>query len=193
MKGNKILLIFSLCIIILNLILIIQNRKLKNNIVNINKFTTSLTHKNKILKNSFIDFIQLQDSVKENFEIRSFNGQRNILLFRFSELYCRDCYLYIFDLLKEVFEDSLYNKIYIIADYSNKRNFNVFKKRYNLNKFNIINYYPDNLDQELDSRKSPYFFLLTNGKQKKFVFFPNRNEKEITKKYLLLIKKKYFQ
>ncbi len=169
-------------LVLLNILLMYKVHKGRIELYTLKQKTDYEINKyNKLIR----DFIKYEsNNVEMNFVNELTKNDGSILIFEFSELDCLDCYLYVFDYLKEVFGDTLDNKVIIYSDFKINRSFEVFKRQHGLKDYKITNIYPNVLMNVFNDYQSPCLFLYRKSGQVDFMYFPNQYNKENTLRYL---------
>lgn len=109
----------------------------------------------------------------------------NKLIFRIPEFSCSSGVNREMDNLAEFMKLNGKDKVIILTDFSNKRNYRIFKATFGSD-LQIIN--EVDLETPLDDLDSPYYFLLDREKKAHNIFYPLQSDNSYSLRYLETIR-----
>jgi len=134
------------------------------------------------LKDSLGNLLSLNDIWKD--------GQKQIIVCRFSESYCESCVDFSIKMVLHWVESIGKENILFLGTYRNNRIFNKTKPMYNIHNLTVYNTVALNLPAE--ELGYPYYFILNSDMTISDLFVPDKVTPTITNNYLRMINKRYF-
>lgn len=161
--------------------------KSENNQKNlIGRMQLQLANDFKLISNN----LQLIDSGNKKMNIKEVIGNTNITVFRITEHACDICYDYIMKQIKSFSKGLDPKQVLILVEVKKLREYRSFFKEQNTN----VTVYglEHKLDLLLEDSYAPYFFIVDSTLTIKHLFIPGKEQTEITNKYLLTVKNRYY-
>jgi hypothetical protein len=157
------------------------------NLLKVN-FNYSFTNNNILLSDVVMkDFANNMVLLKNKFK----PTQKYFLICRFSEYQCESCIKSAISILYRFSNSIGMDNVILLGTYQNNRIFNQQKATYDIHDFQVYNTASVNLP--IDKVNYPYYFILDNELRVSDVFMPDKAIPTLTREYLLLITKRYFQ
>ncbi|MDR2146922.1 MAG: hypothetical protein LBE91_10735 [Tannerella sp.] len=118
------------------------------------------------------------------------NGQKQMLVCRFSESHCESCVDYSIRQIHHWVDSIGKENLLFLGAYRNNKIFNKTKPLYNIHHLNVYNV--SSLNMPAEELGFPYFFILSSNMTVSNVFVPDKATPAITQNYLKMINKRYF-
>ena len=199
MKNKKYFLTISFILVFgFDIVLLSFNLKLKTDKDIVEKQNMNLIIKNnniqkQVLQSIFSDMKRWDDDRQlytstDTIKIDDLlNGQNKLVLW-FSQLNCRSCIDAQYEMLIEMIEDIGNDNVLLITTSSNARIISPFKRVNSISK----EVYSTNaeFDKGEMNLNIPCYFVIDKHKMISNVFYPDKDNKELTKRYLEIVAKK---
>ncbi|GAB6013570.1 hypothetical protein [Viscerimonas tarda] len=146
-----------------------------------------------ILNSNFqLDSIMIKDPLNNIIPMKEAFGceQKQMLVCRFSELYCESCVDFALQLFRHWTDSIGVENVLFLGAYRNNRIFNRTKPLYGIQNMNVYNV--SELNIPVEERGYPYYFILNYDLTISNVFIPDKATPSITNNYLKMINKRYF-
>lgn len=130
--------------------------------------------------------IELSNESGDRFSLNRLISNDKKLVFRYSELGCNVCVDSQLVFINKFIQKYGSDRFIMIANYSNLRNLNNFKK---LNSIDYEIYNCREISEFFDRTNMPYYFILDGSFNPKMFFFPDKLFVEDTKEYFEKIEK----
>ena len=149
-------------------------------------FTTNILN-----SNIQLDSVMIKDSLSNIIPLKKAfnNGQKQILVCRFSKMHCESCVNFSIQILRKWIDSIGMENVMFLGNYPNNRIFNRTKSLYGIQ--DMIVYNTSVLQIPAEELGYPYFFVLDNSLRISNVFVPDKATPNITNKYLKNIQKKF--
>ena len=194
MKTKIIFITLIVTLLLFNILLIVRYKQTEKRSISIEnvKNDDSSTMIEKLTEKQFLQ--QLSEGIFFDSDntpsMHSLYSDLPVLCFRFKETHCDACISTIIRHLSSMKEHFPSNGIVILSGYSNMRQFNAFAQTQKKT-FNVLN--ANRLLIPLDEQSDPYFFVLTKDEKVQNVFIPDEKDSKYTKRYLDLVRDKYWE
>jgi len=110
-------------------------------------------------------------------------------VFFHSELDCNSCVEEDITLINDFSNDIGSKNIILLASYNNKRDLHLFRR---INKINSFIYNTASVGLPIEELNLPFCFVINKNFKSECVFIPLKEDKSNFKRYLKIIKEKYF-
>lgn len=200
MTKKKILQIVIVLLILLDLFLLFKINKKKIELNNTIKNNSQLITKNdllkeQVLKSVFAEKIVWTDSVNvysatDSFSIKELIGNENKLVLWFSELSCRSCVDAQYQILVENSNNINFENIVLLTSSKSTKIISPFKRVNEISKevFSTkFDFYSGKM-----ALNSPCYFIMGKNLEMSDIFYPEKDNLELTERYLDAITSKYF-
>jgi len=205
MKEKTFMVLIIISLFVLNIFILIRFYQFKqqanaNNAINSNfansgkdelhsymlNFTTSILNSNLQLKSVMIkDSSNIIKPLKDVFK----NGQKYILVCRFSKMHCESCVSSSIEKLRVWVDSKRIDNVLFLGNYQNNRIFKRTVPLYGIKEMNVFN--SPSLNIPIDELGYPYYFVLDNDMRISNIFVPDKGTPNITYKYLTNIQKRF--
>ncbi len=203
-KSIMIIISISLILLMLNIALLYHlkkcKRKLSNELILFNNALENVTIQNKVLEDYFIEQIKNDYKKFDNISLSNndqiislldFSDNRDILIFYAPENACSPCYDGIIEQFNYVSKKIGNDKFLVIVPESKYREFSTYFKRKNFY-INLFSLKKGNEFLEVSNGDLPYFCIVSKDLRAKHFFIPPKDGIEYFKKYINVMKEKYF-
>lgn len=112
------------------------------------------------------------------------------VIFRFSELHCKECIDQVLDNLNIYFNEKE-NKVLLLADFQSIRKLEIYLSKKGLGKFNYTILKNQDENWPIEKAFAPYLFITDKELRIDNLLLPHYSTPEITEGYLSLISKKF--
>lgn len=200
MTKQKILQIVIAFLILLDLFMIFKINQINIELNDIIQNNSLLKNKNdllkeQVLKSVFAEKIVWADSVNvfsanDSFSINELIGNENKLVLWFSELSCRSCVDAQYQILVENSNNINFENVVLLTSSKSTKIISPFKRVNEISKevFSTkFDFYSGNM-----TPNSPFYFVIGKNLEMSDIFYPEKDNLELTESYLDAITSKYF-
>lgn len=200
MTKQKIMQVIIVLLILLDLFMMFKINQINIELNDIIKNNSQLITKNdflreQVLKSVFAEKIVWADSVNvysatDSFSIKELIGNQNKLVLWFSELSCRSCVDAQYQTLVENSNDINFENIVLLTSSKSTRIISPFKRVNEITKevySTKFDFYSGNM-----TLNSPCYFIMGKNLEMSDIFYPEKDNLELTESYLNAIASKYF-